>query len=209
MRSVYALAWAAGCGLAVMVSLSGSAWAGETLRIKAIVVGQEGVGFNVGDRPSPVTIHLDGERSRVDFNGRGAEAIHLLVDEQTRRGWIIDAGQSRALPMVARGFGELLVDPEAPCARIGVRCRPVPSRVIAGVRAQGWRYMDADRRGPGGTSRGEFWVDPTRGLILAYEGHRNGRSRTYRMQAMSVTPVEDASGLFELPRDPGTQGAGP
>ncbi len=208
MRSAYPKAAAAAFGLAVALCLSAPARAGETLRIKAIVVGHEGVGFNVGERPSPVTIHLNGERSRVDFNGRGAEAIHLLVDEQTRRGWIIDSGQSRAIPMVARGFGELLVDPEAPCARLGVRCRPVPSRVIAGVRAQGWRYMDADRRGPGGTSRGEFWVDPARGLILAYEGHRNGRSRTYRMQAMSVTPVEDADALFELPRGPGGKGAG-
>lgn len=191
--------------LVVLLSIS-AAEAGEVLRIKAIVTGQEGVGFNVGDRPTPVTIHLSSGRSRIDFNQRGAEAIYMVVDEETRRGWMIDAGNAQAMPMTSRGFSELLVDPEAPCENLGVRCRPIPARVIAGVRAQGWRYLDAGQRGPGGTTRGELWIDPARGLILGYEGYRSGRARVRRMQAMSVTVVEDASGLFDLP--PTTDGAG-
>ncbi|MCF7223591.1 hypothetical protein [Marilutibacter chinensis] len=186
-------------GLALILAGAGPAGAGEVLRIKAIVEGQEGVGFAGSPRPIPVTLHLKPGMSRVDFNQRGAEGIYMLIDEQARQGWLIDAGQSAARPLQARGFAELRVDPRQPCENFGVRCRPIPSKVIAGVRAKGWRYLDAGQRGPGGTARGEFWVDEARGLILGYQGYRSGRSRACRMQVMSVAAVEDAASLFELP----------
>lgn len=193
MRAALAgLAW-------VLLAAAGPAAAGEVLRIKAIVEGQDGVGFAGATRPLPVTLHLKPGMSRIDFNQRGAEGIYMLVDEQARQGWLIDAGHATARPLQARGFAELRVDPQQPCRNFGVRCRPIPSKVIAGIRAKGWRYLDADRRGPGGTARGEFWVDEARGLILGYQGYRTGRSRACRMQVMSVVSVEEAAELFRLP----------
>jgi hypothetical protein len=184
---------AAACGFALLLAVVAPAGAEEALRIKAIIEGQAGTGFTDGNRPMPITIHLTPEKSRIDFNQRGAESIYMLVDEQTRRGWLVDSGLAQAMPAQARGFSELLVDPQQPCQGLGVQCRQIPARMIAGVRAQGWRYLGAGLRGPGGTARGEFWVDPARGLILGYEGYRTGRSRVYKMRTMSVTTVEDAA----------------
>lgn len=198
---------AAACALALALIVVAPARAGEALRIKAIIEGESGIGLTDSRRPMAVTIHLGEGKSRIDFNQRGAEAIHMLIDEQTRSGWLIDSGRARMMPAQARGFSELLVDPQAPCRDLGVQCRQVPARTIAGVRAQGWRYLGAGQRGPGGTARGQFWVDPARGLILGYEGYRAGRSRMYKMQAMSVVTVEDAAGLFELPDAGGEEAA--
>lgn len=189
----------AACGLALVLAVVTPAHAGEALRIKAVIEGQAGTGFTDGNRPMPVTIHLADGKSRIDFNQRGAESVYMLLDEQSGRGWLVDSGRAQAMPTQARGFSELLVDPSEPCRELGVQCRQTPARMIAGVRAQGWRYLGAGQRGPGGTARGQFWVDPARGLILGYEGHRAGRSRMYRMWAMSVVTVEDAAELFELP----------
>lgn len=197
----------AACGLALVVAGLAPARAAEVLRVKAVIEGQDGPVFAGNHRPLPVTLHLKPGASRVDFNQRGAEGIYMLIDEQTRQGWLVDGDGESAVPLQARGFAELWVDPEAPCEQFGVRCRPVPSRMIAGVRAEGWRYLDAGRRGPGGTARGEFWVDRAHGLIVGYEGYRAGRSRAYKMRAMSITPVEDAAKLFELPEPAGGERA--
>lgn len=187
------------CGLALAFAIAAPVRAEEALRIKAVIEGQAGPGLADGNRPVPVTIHLAEGKSRIDFNQRGAESIYMLIDEQSGNGWLVDSGRAQALPAQARGFAELRVDPDEPCSGLGVQCRQIPARMIAGVRAQGWRYLGAGQRGPGGTARGEFWVDPARGLILGYEGHRAGRSRMYKMQALSVVTVEDATELFELP----------
>jgi hypothetical protein len=147
----------------------------------------------------PVTLYVTGEATRADFTGPNGERGMMLHDASTNEGWLISLDEGIALPIESPGMRDLLVDPQAPCAKFPGRCQPTRSRFVAGKPAKGWRYRNADGRGPGGTSDGEFWTDPEHGLVLAYRGRKRGWDRTYELWAESVSYGELPEVLFELP----------
>lgn len=150
----------------------------------------------------PATTFLKGERLRVDFAGPAGERGSLIFDSATGQGWLVHLDDRIALPVDAaavRGFTSLLVDGTDPCARIGPRCEPVPPRFIAGGSRKGYRFRSAAGRGPGGLSDGEFWVDGSLGVVLAYRGVGRTAKDASRMEADFLTVDDIAASYFELP----------
>lgn len=169
----------------------------QTFRIEAVMegvspaTGRDGVTYRM-------KAYLGHERTRVDLDIPGAENVYLLLDNATGAGWAIGKQQDGALPVTADAYRELVVDPQAPCARLRARCQPIGQREIAGVRAIGMRYAGARNTGPGGSDRGDMWVDPSNGLVLAYDG----RTRDRKVRRMRVTEARNEAlpdALFELP----------
>ncbi|GAB3339009.1 hypothetical protein [Marilutibacter aestuarii] len=152
-------------------------------------------------RPYPVTIHVQGPSTRLDFEGPAGEQGLLLHDAASGAGWLISLGEGIAVPLQSPGVGGLVVDPQQPCLHMRARCRPAGSRYVAGRSTKGWRYADADGRGPAGTSTGELWVDPAHGVVLAYSGRKRGWDRRYEMEAVTVRYGPQPEALFKLPDD--------
>lgn len=170
------------------------------VQMQAVMVGANP--FRPQGSPSefPVTVYLQGDAVRVDFTGPNGERGLLLHDSESQRGWLVSLEEGVALPIGAAGFHDLWVDPQAPCADMGVRCQPMGERFVAGALASGWRYRNADGRGPGGTSDGDFWIDPSHGVILAYRGHMRDRDKVHELRAESVAYGPLPAVLFELPK---------
>lgn len=145
-----------------------------------------------------VRAYLGAERTRIDLDIPEADNAYIIVDNDTGNGWVISKDSDAALPISIDSYRELVVDPEAPCARMRVSCQPLGHRDIAGVRAQGLRYSGARDRGPGASDRGEMWVDSTSGLVVSYEARTRDR-KTRRMRATDVRRQPLPSALFELP----------
>lgn len=169
----------------------------DTLHLEAMV---EGVNPATGREGGAYAVRawLGAERTRVELEVAGAPDAYLLVDNQTGSGWAIATDREAALPVQTDAYRMLVVDPAAPCARMQARCQAIGQRNIAGVRAQGMRYTNAGDAGPGGSDRGQVWVDPATGLILAYDGQTRGRS-VRRMRATRVEHAPVSDDLFVLP----------
>lgn len=169
------------------------------VQMQAVMVGANP--FRPQGEPTefPVTVYLQGDALRVDFAGPNGERGMLLHDAATRKGWLVSLEEGLAVPIGSAGFHELLVDPQDPCADLGLRCQPMGERFVADTLVTGWRYRNADGRGPGGTSDGNFWIDPAHGVILAYRGHTRDRERIHELRAVSAAydPLPDV--LFKLP----------
>lgn len=168
-----------------------------TFRIEAIV---EGVSPATGlaDTVYGMTAYVGAERTRVDLDMPGTEGVYLLVDNATGVGWAIGKEQDAAMPVNADAYRELVLDPQAPCAGMRARCQPIGQRDIAGIRAQGVRYSGARAAGPGGSDRGQVWIDPASGLVLGYDGRTRDR-QVRRMRATDVQRQALPDALFELP----------
>lgn len=168
------------------------------VRMQAVMTGANP--FRPQGEPTefPVTIYLQEDALRVDFAGPNGERGMLLHDAANRKGWLVSLEEGLAVPIGSAGFHELRVDPNDPCAALRLRCQPMGERFVGGTLAIGWRYRNAGARGPGGTSNGDFWVDPEHGVILAYRGQTRDRD-VHALRAVSVThdPLPDV--LFELP----------
>ncbi|MGQ4660752.1 hypothetical protein [Lysobacter sp. F6437] len=191
--------WLAIAGVAAAQELQTGAVPDEpALRMQAVMTGANP--FRPRGEPAefPVTVYLKGDAVRVDFAGPDGERGMLLHDAATGKGWLVSLEQGLAVPVGSAGFHELQVEPHDPCADLGLRCQPMGERFVGGVLATGWRYRNAGARGPGGTSDGDFWVDPE-GVILAYRGRTHDRDEVRALRAASVThdPLPDV--LFELP----------
>ena len=147
------------------------------------------------------TILLREQHVRVDFSGPAGERGMLLHDGQAATGWLVDLDAQLAVPMPLAGevFARLRVDPEQPCAGFGVRCDPVPPRYVAGQSRRGYGFRNAAGRGPGGLSRGEFWVDEARGVILAYRATGRGVREAPAMDADLVSRQRIPESDFRLP----------
>ena len=145
-----------------------------------------------------VKAYVGAERTRIDLDIPEADRAYLLLDNATGNGWAISKDKEAALPISADSYRELVVDPQAPCAGMQLSCDPLGHRDIAGVRAQGLRYTGARGRGPGGSDRGELWIDPASGLVVGYDGRtRDGKAR--RLRASDVLREALPAALFELP----------
>ncbi len=170
------------------------------LQMQAIMTGANP--FKPQGRPSefPVTVYLQGDAVRVDFAGPNGERGLMLHDAASQEGWLVSLEEGLAVPIGAAGLHELWVDPQEPCANIGVRCQPMGERFVAGTLATGWRYRNAEGRGPGGTSEGDFWLDAEHGVILAYRGRTRDRDHVHELRATSVTYGPLPAILFELPK---------
>lgn len=168
------------------------------LRMQAVMTGANPFRPRDESAEFPVTVYLKGDAARVDFAGPDGERGMLLHDAATGKGWMVSLEQGLAVPIGSAGFHELRVDPNDPCAALRLRCQPMGERFVGGTLAIGWRYRNAGARGPGGTSNGDFWVDPEHGVILAYRGQTRDRD-VHALRAVSVThdPLPDV--LFELP----------
>ncbi|QDH71584.1 hypothetical protein [Marilutibacter alkalisoli] len=167
--------------------------------LHATMVGDNPYHGGYDTTPYPVTLYARGKSTRVDFTGPADERGMLLHEADTRSGWLVSLNEGIAIPLDAPGLGELVVEPERPCQRMQARCQPAGNRYVAGRVVKGWRYRNADGRGPAGTSSGELWVDPEHGVILAYSGKKQGWDRRYEMEAMAVTYGPLSELLFELP----------
>ena len=174
--------------------------AAPAVQMQAVMVGPNPFRPQGNSTEFPVTVYMQGEAVRVDFNGPNGERGLLLHDAASQNGWLVSLDEGRALPIGEAGFHDLRVDPRAPCQNIGVRCQPAGERFVAGVLASGWRYRNADGRGPGGTSNGDFWIDPVHGAVLAYRGRMRDRAkvREWRVKSVAYDPLPAV--LFELPR---------
>src|SRR5690606_35725291 len=75
--------------------------------------------------------------TRIDLHMPEAEDAYLIVDNDSGNGWVISKDSDAALPISTDSYRELVVDPQAPCARMRVSCQPLGHRDIAGVRVQG------------------------------------------------------------------------
>lgn len=168
-----------------------------TFRIEAIV---EGVSPATGlaDTVYGMTAYIGSERTRVDLDIPGTEDAYLLVDNDTGIGWAIGKEQDGAMPVNVDAYRELVLDPQAMCAGMRARCQPIGQRDIAGIRAQGMRYSGARAAGPGGSDRGQMWIDPASGLVLGYDGRTRDR-QVRRMRATDVQRQELPDAMFELP----------
>lgn len=150
--------------------------------------------------PFPVTLYMQGDSTRMDFSGPSGQRGVMLHDGAAGKGLLISLDDGIVVPMESPGLADLLVDPEDPCAFSGYRCRPVEPRTVAGKSMPGWRYRGADGRGPGGTSEGEFWIDPSRGVVVAYRGLRDGWDRPYELHAISITYGQLPAAIFDAPQ---------
>lgn len=160
--------------------------------------------FLPGSRRSefPVTAFLRGERLRIDFAGPTGERGALLFDSAAGQGWLVHLDDQVALPVdagAAQGFSSLLVDGADPCARLRPRCEPASPRFIAGKSRRGFRFRSASGRGPGGLSDGEFWVDASLGVVVAYHGIGRGGKDLPAMEAQFLLRDDIAVSYFELP----------
>lgn len=156
-------------------------------------------GGAAGRATFPATLYMRGAASRVDFRGPRGERGLILHDSGTGRGWLADLGEGIALPTPSAGLADLVVDPERPCAHLPFKCQSGAPRFIAGTTRKGWRYRNADGRGPGGTSDGTFWLDGPRGVVVAYRGHMRGLDHEHAFEATLVQFAELPAVLFELP----------
>lgn len=149
-----------------------------------------------------VTVFLEQARLRVDFAGPSGERGLLLHDLATGTGWLADLGSRRAIPVDAsavRSFSGLVVDPSDPCADLSLHCAPAPPRLIAGSSRRGYRFRDAAGRGPGGLSDGEFWVDASLGVVLAYRATGTRARKAPALQADFALLDAVPASYFELP----------
>ena len=145
-----------------------------------------------------VRAYVGADRTRIDLDVPGAERAYLLLDNASGQGWAISKDSDAALPVSIDSYRELVVDPAAPCAGMQVRCDPLGHRDMAGVRARGLRYTGARGRGPGGSDRGELWIDPDTGIVLGYDARtRDGAPR--RLRATGLRREALPAALFELP----------
>lgn len=149
----------------------------------------------------PVTVRMQGAATRVDFAGPRGERGLMLHDGSGGPGWLMDLDQGQALPLDRDEFRALLADPAQPCAHLRVRCQPTGPRHLGGQVLGGWRYRNAEGRGPGGTSDGDFWLDATHGLIVAYRGTKRGRHEVHELRATAVEHGPIPEVLFQLPHD--------
>ena len=150
----------------------------------------------------PVTIFLERERLRVDFTGPAGQRGMLLHDVAAGQGWLADLDARMAIPVDAgatRSFSGLVVDPEAPCRRIGPRCEPASARFIAGESRRGYRFRSAEGKGPGGLSDGVFWIDASLGVVLAYRAAGARPERGPALEADFALIDELPDSYFELP----------
>ena len=165
--------------------------------IEAVVTGVNPATGRDGSTFS-VKAYVGGERTRIDLGMPEADNAYIIVDNETGLGWVISKDRDAALPVSTDSYRELVVDPQAPCARMQARCEPLGYRGVAGVRAQGTRYAGARGRGSGGSDRGDMWVDPDSGLVVSYDGRTRDR-KTRRMRATQVRREALPGALFELP----------
>lgn len=169
----------------------------DDFMLKAVVTGVDPA-TGREDSTYAVRAYVGAERTRIDLDLPGAERAYLLLDNATGNGWAISKDSDAALPVSIDSYRELVVDPAAPCAGMQVRCDPLGPRDMAGVRARGLRYTGARGRGPGGSDRGELWIDPDTGIVLGYDARtRDGRPRRLRATGLSREALPAA--LFELP----------
>jgi hypothetical protein len=170
------------------------------VKLEAIVTG-------TGIRPPPSsikregsmveTIYVSGERVRVDFDAGTHLRGHILRNGD--QAWLLRPPSHRALP--ARGVrigSPVRMDTDKPCFDLGFSCQRVDDRLIAGRRANGWRYRHAGRHGPQGTDSGTFWIDAGTGIVLAFDGRDLAR-HDYRMETVSVHFGKLPDILFRLP----------
>jgi len=184
-------------GCAALAAPVGAASA-DGVVLHGVMVDRDPFEASAKTRAFPVTVYLKGAASRVDFKGPAGER-GMLLDNGDGERWLLAVDQGAAVPVPSGGLGSLRLDPDAPCRGMKGRCEPTRRRFLAGVNAEGWRYRGADGTGPAGTSDGEFWIDPQRGLLLAWEGRKRGRDESYRFHAdqFSHEPLPDV--LFQLP----------
>lgn len=137
---------------------------------------------------------------RIEHDAAGGRR-DVLISPAGDSVWLVDEEEGIAMPVQATVLRDLAVNPEDPCAGMGMsaRCEPVQSRSIAGVVAKGWRYRNARGRGPAGTNRGELWLDPATGLVLSYRGQAASRRERRDFHAVSVYYQELPEALFQLP----------
>ena len=179
------------------------------VKLEAIVTG-------TGIRPPPSsvkregsmveTIYVSGDRERVDFDAGPDMRGRILRNGS--QAWLLRPPSHRVLPAQGvRIASPVRLDTDKPCFDPGFSCHRIDDRLIAGRRANGWRYRHAGQRGPQGTDSGTFWIDAETGIVLAFEGRDLAR-REYRMETVSVHFGELPDTLFRLPDDT-TDGRGP
>ncbi|MGO3128036.1 MAG: hypothetical protein ACTIJY_08185 [Luteimonas sp.] len=171
--------------------------AGNDLALEMVVTGVDPATGRDGATYS-AKVFVGPQRTRIDVNTPGGEKAYLLLDNDSGRGWAISKQQDAALPLQSDAYRQLQVNPQSPCAQFKVRCEQVGHREIAGVRAQGLRFTGARGRGPGGSHRGEVWIDPGTGLILGYDTQTQNR-QVRRMRTTDVRRVALPDAMFQLP----------
>lgn len=192
--------------LALLLSGIAGPWASAhaaddgDVKVEAIVTG-------TGIRPPPSsikregnmveTIYIKGARTRVDFDaGPHLRGSVLRTGDQA---WLLRPPSHRVLPAQGvRIASPVRMDTDRPCFDLGFSCQRVDDRLVAGRRANGWRYRHAGRHGPQGTDSGTFWIDAETGIVLAFDGTDLAR-RDYRMEAVSMQVGELPDSLFRLP----------
>jgi len=152
-----------------------------------------------GGKPLPMTLYAGDGKTRADFTGPAGERAMALHDGARDEGWMISLDRGIAVPFQGTAAADLRVDPGRPCAHLPRPCQRTDSRFIAGRAVTGWRYHGANARGPGGTSKGEFWVDTGTGVVLAYRGTKQGWEQVYAMTATSIRYGKLPADLFDLP----------
>ena len=150
-------------------------------------------------KPLPMTLYVSDGSTRADFTGPDGERAMALHDGVRDEGWMISLDRGIAMPFQGTAAADLQVDPGQPCAHLPRPCQRTGSRFIAGRPVAGWRYHGANAKGPGGTSKGEFWIDPDTGVVLAYRGTKQGWEDVYEMTVKSIRYGKLPPELFELP----------
>jgi hypothetical protein len=146
------------------------------------------------------TIYLNGDRVRVDFDGGPRLRGRLL--KQGDRTWLLEPSAQRALPVAHIPLASVTrLDPGQPCWNLGIVCERAEDRLIAGRRAEGWRYEHAGRAGPNGTDSGTFWIDAQYGVLLAFKAQDLAR-RDYRMETVSMSFAAFPDAVFKEPGGP-------
>jgi hypothetical protein len=145
------------------------------------------------------TIWLKGSRERLDFDGGPNMRGRILRDDQ--HAWLLQPGVNRVLPADNVPLGSVTrLDAKSPCSGLGFACQRVDDRLIAGRRANGWRYSDAGRSGPNGTDSGVLWVDAQYGIVLAFNA-KDVDQRTYHMETASIDFSNVPESTFDMPQE--------
>lgn len=143
------------------------------------------------------TIWLKGAHVRVDFDGGPNMRGRILRDGQ--HAWLLQPGVNRALPADNVPLSSITrLDTKNPCWALGFACERADDRLIAGRRANGWRYSNARHAGPNNTDSGVFWIDAQYGVLLAFNATDIDR-RTYHMETASIDFANVPDSLFEVP----------
>lgn len=145
-----------------------------------------------------LTTWLSGDKVRVDFDAGPDMRGRILRDKD--HAWLIRPNSHQAIPAGGVAIGRVTrLDPKRPCWDLGFPCQELESKTIAGRQATGWRYRHAERGGPHGTDQGEFWIDATTGVVLAFDA-RDLAEHRYRMQTVSFEQVTLDDAVFAVPK---------